>query len=69
MTGDEILRDLNERIDHRAEVLGRLMDAPNEQGLRSRRDGKRAGLLLVKEWLRAYEVDAACEEIAKRDRA
>lgn len=59
MTGDEILRDLNERIDHRVVTLGRLMDAADGQGLRSRRDGKRAGLLLVKEWLRAYESEEA----------
>lgn len=54
-TAEELLFDLDERIDRAVDLL-RFENRFGQVGDEMRRNGKIEGLLVVKDWLRGYNV-------------
>ena len=57
MTSDEVIADLNERIDKGVTYLKVKRQDPDEVIRKAELSGKIRGLLLVKDWLRSYPKD------------
>lgn len=57
MTSDEVIADLNERIDNGLEILLQLQRATSDFTEKNRIDAKASGLRIVKDWLRSYPKD------------